>query len=162
MNSFPSILKPLLPTFLTLSITHLTSLSPIYTAYFLSSSADLSVPPNVEEDSDVPSDLPGLVATVLDFVTQVARRKAIRGMFVQENGQAGQTLEVAVQCAMRYARMTTDDEDSWASDPNAFVADEDDEMVSYNVRAAAIDFTTVRSSYRLRDAVVSPCNQRRP
>lgn len=36
-------------------------------------------------------------------------------------------------------------EDSWASDPNAFVADEDDEMVSYNVRAAAIDFVAVRS-----------------
>ena len=109
LNSFPSILKPLLPTFLTLSMAHLTSLSPVYAAYFLSSSADLSVPPNVEEDSDVHSDLPGLVATVLDFVTQVARRKAVRGIFVLEDGRPGQTLEVAVQCAMRYARMTTDD-----------------------------------------------------
>lgn len=145
LNSFPSILKPLLPTFLTLSITHLTALSPIYAAYFLSSSSDLTVPPNTEEDSDVPSDLPGLVATVLDFVTQVARRKAIRGMFVLDDGRAGETLDAAVGCAMRYARMTTDDEDTWATDPNAFVADEDDEMVSYNVRSASIDFTTVRS-----------------
>lgn len=30
-------------------------------------------------------------------------------------------------------------EDSWAADPNAFVADEDDEMMSYNVRSASLD-----------------------
>ena len=35
-------------------------------------------------------------------------------------------------------------EESWAADPNAFVADEDDEMVSWNVRAACTDFVTVR------------------
>lgn len=47
-------------------------------------------------------------------------------------------------------------EDSWASDPNAFVADEDDEMMTaYNVRSAALDLAIVShsppytSAYRL-------------
>lgn len=39
-------------------------------------------------------------------------------------------------------------EESWTSDPNAFIADKDDEMVSYNVRGSAIDFVTV--SFRCR------------
>ena len=37
-------------------------------------------------------------------------------------------------------------EESWANDPNAFVADEDDEMVGCNVRISGIDFITVRQS----------------
>lgn len=41
---------------------------------------------------------------------------------------------------------TLEQEESWASDPNAFVADEDDEMSSYNVRSAAIDMAIVCSS----------------
>ena len=107
LNSFPSILKPLLPTFLSHASSHLTSLAPIYHASYLSSSSDALVPTNIEDDSDVPSDLPGLVAVVLDFVTQAARRKAVKGLFVQE-GRAGELLERAMDGAVRFAQMTTE------------------------------------------------------
>lgn len=48
-------------------------------------------------------------------------------------------------------RVWLSQEDTWASDPNAFVADEDDEMLTYNVRAASIDLTIVRDHSRSPD-----------
>ncbi|ORY73226.1 ARM repeat-containing protein [Leucosporidium creatinivorum] len=141
LNSFPSTLKASLPHFLSLSINHLTSLLPIYHTAFLSSTSDFDVPSPAEEDSQVPSDLPGLAATIVDFLCQACRRKNVKGLFV-EGGRSMEMMERALDSAMAYAQMTTDDEDSWASDPNAFVADEDDEMIAYNTRAASIDLTT--------------------
>ncbi|KAL8280102.1 hypothetical protein RQP46_007432 [Phenoliferia psychrophenolica] len=141
LNSFPSTLKSSLPTFLSLSSSHLSLLAKVYETSYLSSSADFDRPQSEEEDSDVPTDLSTLIATLLDFETQVSRKKSVREFFVGRNGP-GEGMEHSMDQALAYARMTTDDEDSWASDPNAFVADEDDEMVSWNVRAACTDFVT--------------------
>ncbi|GAA5974253.1 hypothetical protein JCM11641_003356 [Rhodosporidiobolus odoratus] len=142
LNSFPSTLKTALPQYLALASTHLTALSPIYTAAYLSNSADLSIPSSTtgEEDSDVSTDLPTLVSTILDFVAQAARRKAVRSLFVTGGKPATGLVDFLIK-AIELAQMTTDDEETWASDPNALVADEDDEMASYNVRAAALDMS---------------------
>ncbi|KAK4699259.1 importin-9, partial [Phenoliferia sp. Uapishka_3] len=141
LNAFPSSLKSSLPHFLSHASAHLSNLSKVYNEAYLSSTSDFSIPTSEEEDSDVPTDLSSLIATLLDFVTQVSRKKGVKEFFVGKRGPA-QGLENSMDQALAYARMTTDDEDSWASDPNAFVADEDDEMVSWNVRAACIDFVT--------------------
>ncbi|BGP14490.1 hypothetical protein JCM10213v2_002439 [Rhodosporidiobolus nylandii] len=142
LNSFPSTLKTVLPQYLSLASIHLTSLLPVYTAAYLSNSSDLSIPSasSGEEDSDVSTDLPSLVSTILDFVAQAARRKTVRASLV-DGGKPTPALVDFLVNAMHLAQMTTDDEESWATDPNAFVADEDDEMVSYNVRAAALDMS---------------------
>lgn len=61
-------------------------------------------------------------------------------------------LAPAVQAAFSFARMTTDDEENWENDPNAFVADEDDEMINYSVRATCVDFVIVSVlSFGFRD-----------
>ncbi|KDE03266.1 hypothetical protein MVLG_06259 [Microbotryum lychnidis-dioicae p1A1 Lamole] len=143
LNSFPSTLKALLPTFLQFASNDLAALLPLYSTAFLSSTSDFDIPVPVEEDSQVPADLPGYISTVLDFVTQLAGRKSVKALFLDPTTKSGtQLLQSTFETAILYARMTTDDEDDWASDPNAFVADEDDEMVIYNVRAASIDLTS--------------------
>ncbi|GAA5867303.1 hypothetical protein JCM1840_005019 [Sporobolomyces johnsonii] len=142
LNSFPSALKASLAHYVSLSSSHLSSLLPIYTSAYLSNSSDFTVPSSAtgEEDSDISMDLSTLIATVLDFIAQAARRKTVRSLFA-ENGKPTPGLVEFLSKAMELAQMTTDEEDSWASDPNAFVADEDDEMVSYNVRSAALDMS---------------------
>jgi len=87
-------------------------------------------------------DLGTFVATILDFIAQAARRKTVRSLFAEHNKPTPGLVEFLRQ-AMDFSKMTTDDEDTWASDPNAFVADEDDEMVSQNVRSAALDMAIV-------------------
>lgn len=108
MNSFPSILKPSLPHFLSLSLTHLESIFPVYQKFYLSNSALLTPPASAEEDSDVCSDLPGLIGAMLDFVTQACARKGTKGLWVKENTPM-QLMEVGMLVAISYAQMTVDD-----------------------------------------------------
>ncbi|KAM0754424.1 ARM repeat-containing protein [Meredithblackwellia eburnea MCA 4105] len=131
LNAFPQTLKPYLSHFLTHSSTHLTLLLPLYTSVSLSSSSLSPPSPSEESSGDVPSDLSTLVSTLVDWETQVVGR-------ARRTGQG--LLTKAVETAVWFGRMTTDDEDNWASDPNAFVADEDDDMVTFNVRAACLDY----------------------
>ncbi|GAA5841531.1 hypothetical protein JCM3766R1_003978 [Sporobolomyces carnicolor] len=142
LNSFPSTLKSSLPLFVSLSSTHLAALLPIYDAAYLSNSSDFSIPSNGsgDEDSDISMDLGTFVATILDFIAQAARRKTVRSLFAENNRPTPGLVEFLKQ-GIEFSKMTTDDEDTWASDPNAFVADEDDEMVSQNVRSAALDMS---------------------
>lgn len=140
LNSFPSTLKTSLPHFLSIASTHLSSIYPTYRAAYLSTNGGIDVPSPVEEDSQVPSDLPTFAATLLDFVGQACYKKALKKTWEQNDAQI---MTATLTATMGLAQMTEDDEDSWASDPNAFVADEDDEMVSLTVRSAAVDFVAV-------------------
>ncbi|GAA6059323.1 hypothetical protein JCM10212_005903 [Sporobolomyces blumeae] len=140
LNSFPSTLKSSLPLFVSQSSAHLAALLPIYDAAYLSNSSDFSIPSSGsgDEDSDISMDLGTFVATILDFIAQAARRKTVRHLFAESNKPTAGLIDY-LRKAMQFSQMTTEDEDTWASDPNAFVADEDDEMVSQNVRSAALD-----------------------
>lgn len=174
MNAFPSVLKPSLVHFLHVTISHLSLLHPLYETHYLSSTSDATLPTSTgDEDSDVPSDLPGLVAAMMDFTTQAARRKGCREMFVGADGRGTPLLESSSVVALAYAMMTVDDvhhypspprhraptdpfsiqEESWANDPNAFVADEDDEMVGCSVRISGIDFIAVRRHPNFRNSL---------
>jgi hypothetical protein len=168
LNSFPSTLKATLPDYLAIASAHLEALLPVYEAACLSSSSDFSLPSasTGEEDSDVSTDLGTLVASIIDFVAQAGRRKAVRSVLTDGRGPSASLVEFCLK-AIDFAKMTRDDvsladmvrvvgmvwlirwryskqEDNWASDPNAFVADEDDEMMTaYNVRSAALDLVIV-------------------
>ncbi|KAM0788544.1 hypothetical protein ACM66B_001672 [Microbotryomycetes sp. NB124-2] len=138
LHSFPSAIKPSLVHFVALALKHLHDMAPVYSSAYLSTTADYDVPAPAEEDSQVATDLPTLVASALDFLSQSSRRKGLKTTFVQDGAP---TLTLATLCEMSFvfAQMTTDDEDSWASDPNAFIADEDDDMVSFSPRAASLE-----------------------
>nr|KAK4053501.1 hypothetical protein OIV83_001668 [Microbotryomycetes sp. JL201] len=138
LHSFPSVLKPSLAYFIALALKHLHEVAAIYSAAYLSNSSEFDIPTPAEEDSQVATDLPTLVASALDFLSQSSRRKGVRATFVQ-NDAATPNLVAACDMALVYAQMTTDDEDSWASDPNAFIADEDDEMISFSPRSASFE-----------------------
>lgn len=115
-------------------------LLPIYTAAFVRSDGTESAPASTEDESDVSSDLATLVSTIIDFLVQATSRKSVRVAMKSDEGRT--TLLRTVEVAIRFAYMTTDDEEDWAEDPNAFIADEDDELVAYNVRNASLDLVT--------------------
>lgn len=108
LNSFPSTLKGSLPTFLSLAGAHLSSLLPIYTSASVSNSSDLTLPTTDEDDSDVSNDLGTLVSTVVDFLAQTVRRKAVRSLFV-EGTKPTLALTEFLTKAIEFAKMTTDD-----------------------------------------------------
>ncbi|KAG0243915.1 armadillo-type protein [Mortierella sp. GBAus27b] len=69
------------------------------------------------------------------------RRKLTQTAFIGEDGKSGIITEL-VWNALNYMQMTDDQAETWISDPNQFIADEEDDSYSFNVRIAAEDLLT--------------------
>ncbi|KAF8522163.1 ARM repeat-containing protein [Hysterangium stoloniferum] len=114
--------------FLTLSLRHLQGLLPVFEQYCLESTA---APPTSAEDEEV--SLPRLACSIVDFISNIARGSAARLWFNASH------LEQLTGVIFRWIQMTSEDEESWASNANAFVAHEDDENLEYSLRVAGLD-----------------------
>ncbi|KAG0294306.1 hypothetical protein BGZ98_001817 [Dissophora globulifera] len=78
-----------------------------------------------------------LLFVQFEFVQMACRRRKItRSAFVGEDGKSGIIHEL-VWCILTFSQMTDDQAESWNSDPNHFIADEDDDSLSFNLRIAA-------------------------
>ncbi|KAL1915230.1 uncharacterized protein VTP21DRAFT_7506 [Calcarisporiella thermophila] len=79
-----------------------------------------------------------LIYAEFDFLGSAARKKAAEPLFLGEQ-RDGRLLGEVIWVAISYMQMTEEQCETWAADPNRFVADEDDETFSFNVRIAAQD-----------------------
>ncbi|KAF7303143.1 ARM repeat-containing protein [Mycena kentingensis (nom. inval.)] len=127
-TSFPRALAPYLNDFLGIALSHLNTLFPTFSHFYLSSTDS---PPTSSESE--PLGLPQLICPVFDFAAAIARGGRSKGWF--ENGN----LSTLISSVFNFLQMTSDDEETWASNPNAFVAQEDDETQLYSVRVAGFD-----------------------
>ncbi|GBE77314.1 ARM repeat-containing protein [Sparassis crispa] len=126
--SFARALIPHLQELLTVSLNHLNALFPAFTQYYLSGE---HVKPTSSEDQ--PIEIPHLMCPLLDFVSNVTRGGKAKEWFEPAN------LNALIGAIFGWAQMTQDDEDEWATDANAFVAQESDETNTYSVRIAGFD-----------------------
>ncbi|KAJ7665464.1 ARM repeat-containing protein [Mycena polygramma] len=127
-TSFPRALTPYLNAYLTVSLNHLHSLYGPFSQYYLSSNE--SAPRSSENES---IELPQLICPIFDFTAAVTRGGKSKGWFENQN------LSALISCVFKFLQMTNEDEESWASNPNAFVAQEEDETQQYSVRVAGFD-----------------------
>nr|VWP00940.1 Protein kinase domain-containing protein [Ganoderma boninense] len=74
---------------------------------------------------------------MLDFVSRIARSGRARDWFDGEN------FSNLVNLVFSWAQMTQSDEEEWADNANAFVAQEADDSFSYSVRVAGFDLLGV-------------------
>ncbi|EST06744.1 Importin-beta, N-terminal domain protein [Kalmanozyma brasiliensis GHG001] len=135
--------KSHIQAFMQSSIANLVSLLPAFRQLYLSNSSDLDAPTTEEGDDDVSSDIPSLACSILDFINEASRGDRCRELFVSggTGGQGSETdlLQQLIGLLLVYIDMTVEDEDNWANDANAFIADEDDETLAYSLRIAAAD-----------------------
>ncbi|KAF8634940.1 hypothetical protein AX15_000671 [Amanita polypyramis BW_CC] len=127
-TSFPRALTPYLPDLLSSSIYHLQTLYPTFVHYYISSSDSV---PHTSEDETI--ELPQLIVPIIDFVSNIARGGKAKGWFDVQHFPA------LVSAIFRFTQMTEEDEETWAANPNAFVAQEDDETQPYSVRISSFD-----------------------
>ncbi|KAF9583313.1 hypothetical protein BGW38_009768 [Lunasporangiospora selenospora] len=81
------------------------------------------------------------------FQAACHRRKLTQTVFLGVDGKSGILLEL-VYNLLSFIQMTDDQAELWDSDPNQFIADEEDESCSFNVRIAAQDlFQTLVGYY---------------
>ncbi|KIK67465.1 hypothetical protein GYMLUDRAFT_69648 [Collybiopsis luxurians FD-317 M1] len=130
-TSFPRAIAPYLPEFLPAALIHLNSLYPTFDRYYLASSESV---PSSSEDETI--ELPQLITSLMDFVSAVARGGRAKDWLTGDNATA------LVSAVFNYIQMTDDDEETWANNANAFVAQEDDDLAPYSVRVAGLDLLT--------------------
>jgi hypothetical protein len=136
--------------FLTASLTHFQALYSTFAQFYLSSSEPA---PCSSEDETI--ELPQLLCPILDFVSAVARGGKAKEWFSEGN------LNALISAVFSFAQMTDEDvstlvvipsisdiygthkEETWATNANAFVAQEDDATQTYSVRVAGFDLLNV-------------------
>ncbi|KAG5644159.1 hypothetical protein DXG03_009054 [Asterophora parasitica] len=128
-TSFPRTLTPYLQEFLSDSLIHLRALHPAFAQYYLSSSESA---PQSSEDEAI--ELPQLICPIFDFAAAATRGGKAREWLNTAN------LNALVAAVLDLVQITDEDEETWANNANAFVAQEDDETQAYSVRVAGFDF----------------------
>ncbi|KAF5345146.1 hypothetical protein D9758_009691 [Tetrapyrgos nigripes] len=145
-TSFPRTIVPYLSDFLDAGVNHLNSLYDTFERYFLSASSStgggtgpLEIPKTSEDE---PIEFLQLITSILDFVSAVVRGGKGREWFGSSSERTSDKLTTLVDSVFRYIQMTDEDEEEWANNANAFVAQEDDDAASYSVRVAGLDLLT--------------------
>lgn len=77
-----------------------------------------------------------------EFFGLASRKKSTRSLFLGPKGD-GELLREVVYIILSYMQMTEDQVEAWLTDANQFVADEEDDTFSFNVRIAAEDLLLV-------------------
>ncbi|KAF5393539.1 hypothetical protein D9757_000551 [Collybiopsis confluens] len=130
-TSFPRAIAPYLQDLLPAALVHLNSLYATFDRYYLASSETV---PSSSEDESI--ELPQVITSIMDFVSAIARGGRAKAWLTSDNATA------LVSAVFDYIQMTDDDEETWANNANAFVAQEDDDLAPYSVRVAGLDLLT--------------------
>ena len=152
-TAFPRTIAPYLPDFLTASLGQLHVLFPAFHQFYVLASDTV---PLSSEDEKI--ELSQLASATLDFIAAVSRSGKARDWFNEAN------VNELVGDVFRWTEMTADEvsyliiyapyelirlhnislqEAEWASDANAFVAQESEDSTSYSVRVASCDLLDV-------------------
>ncbi|KAG9008099.1 hypothetical protein FRB90_009086, partial [Tulasnella sp. 427] len=134
---FPRAISQGLRVFYSSAVFHLEKLLPTHQTYFIA--ADGPTPPGSSDDSSETTLLPQLGMAILDFIKSAVRTKAMKEWVLADEKEGGnQVIAPLLSLAIAWAQMTAEDENEWASDPNAFLADDIDEE-SVTLRNVAFD-----------------------
>jgi len=82
-----------------------------------------------------------LLYAQFEFIVAASRKKSMKAIFLGQDGNAD-FLKEMLWVTMSYMQMTEEQVEMWLTDANQFVADEEDDTYTYNVRVAAVDLLT--------------------
>ncbi|KAI6154075.1 ARM repeat-containing protein [Pisolithus tinctorius] len=129
-TSFQRAMVAYLPDYLNAALHHLQVIYVTYNRCYITASENA---PGSSEDEAV--ELPHLICPIFDFLSNVARGGKAREWLLTQT----QNLGAVVAAIFQYTQMTAEDEEMWAANANAFVAQEEDEIQTYGVRPAGFE-----------------------
>ncbi|KIJ66488.1 hypothetical protein HYDPIDRAFT_174567 [Hydnomerulius pinastri MD-312] len=131
-TAFPRGLKVYLLPFLDASLNHLQRIFETYKQYYINAS---ETAPGSSEDEAV--ELPHLICPMFDFLSNVVRGGKAKQWFDSQSNP--HNLAHLIGAIFNYTQMTAEDEETWATNANAFVAQEEDETDIYGIRVAGFE-----------------------
>ncbi|KAF9431329.1 hypothetical protein BGZ76_000457 [Entomortierella beljakovae] len=137
IQGFPKLMAPYLLSVLGAVWQDILHLRPRYLSEYVNTSDGTG---ETFQDSDGETiGFESLLFVQFEFIQMASRRRKLtQSAFIGEDGNSGILAEL-VWNTLNYMQMTDDQADSWISDPNQFIADEEDDSYSFNVRIAAED-----------------------
>ncbi|KAF9426444.1 hypothetical protein BGZ94_006510 [Podila epigama] len=137
VQGFPKLMAPYLLQILSAVWNDVQHLRPRYLSQYVNTSDGTG---ETFQDSD--GEIIGfefLLFVQFEFIQMASkRRKLTQTAFLGHDGNSG-ILHELVWITLNYMQMTDDQAESWVNDPNQFIADEEDDSYSFNVRIAAED-----------------------
>ncbi|KAJ3485236.1 hypothetical protein NLI96_g5101 [Meripilus lineatus] len=135
--SFSRALTPYLTDLLSAALHHLDVLLPTFYTHYIACTA--SVPPSSEDET---IDLTQLICPLFDFISNAARGGKAKDWFNHTN------LNSVITSIFNQARLSNNDEEEWASNADAFAAQDADDAGAFNsVRMAGFDLLSARRSH---------------
>ncbi|KAG8991743.1 hypothetical protein FRB93_002589 [Tulasnella sp. JGI-2019a] len=128
-----------LPAFMALALSHLEQLFPTFHAYYLQSGSAL-VPGTSEDPAEVDL-LTRLASAILEFIATATRTNSGQAWLASQSVK--DVVPTLIRHTVAWAQMTTDEEEYWATDANAFIADEANSEESWTIRDTGCDLTEV-------------------
>ncbi|KAG0343942.1 hypothetical protein BG004_004876 [Podila humilis] len=125
----------------------LTQMRPRYIQQYVNTSSDITG--GSYQDSDGNNiGIESLLFNQFDFLHVACRRsKLTQDAFIGKDGQSGIVTEL-VWNIIQFMQVTDEQVETWNSDPNQFIADEEEDSYSYNVRIATKDLlVTLAENY---------------
>lgn len=139
--SFPKTLNESLEALLLSSVRLLTSLTGPFRATHLNDS--LSSDFSLEAEDATTLTLPQVASNIFLFIANASKRASAKSaLFHPSTKQPTELFNQLVYLTFFYSQFTTEDEETWSSDVNAFVADEDEETPAATVRTASLDLVS--------------------
>ncbi|KAG0255861.1 hypothetical protein DFQ27_006018 [Actinomortierella ambigua] len=138
IQGFPKLMSPYLITILSAVWHDLVHLRARYVQEYVNSESDGASGGYQDSDGETIGFESLLFVQFELFQLACRRRKLTQSVFIGEDGKSG-IMHQLVWNTLNFLQMTDDQADNWSSDPNQFLADEDEEGYSFNVRIAAQD-----------------------
>ncbi|GJJ78574.1 importin-9 [Entomortierella parvispora] len=137
IQGFPKLMGPYLLQILSAVWQDVLHLRPRYLSEYVNTSD--SVGESFQDSDGETIGFESLLFVQFEFIQMACRRRKLtQTAFIGQDGKSG-ILPELVWNVLSYMQMTDDQAETWISDPNQFIADEEDDSYSFNVRIAAED-----------------------
>ncbi|CCL98539.1 uncharacterized protein FIBRA_00538 [Fibroporia radiculosa] len=125
---FARVLQPYINNFLASSLNHLLLLFPTFVHFYVLAQEPIPTPSENE-----PTELSQLFSSIMDLISVLTRGGKGKEWL---NGDNTKALLIAV---LNWIQITQDEEEEWAGNANAFVANEAEDSFAFSLRVAGLD-----------------------
>ncbi|KAJ3073022.1 hypothetical protein HDU98_002402 [Podochytrium sp. JEL0797] len=150
VTKFPVPMRPFFPDTFQLVWQNATALYPLYKSTTLTPTDGTDAVEEVDTDGDVMG-MNSLLFNVFAILGVGAESKWMDGLFVGEGGSASGLMKALVEVGVSYAQISDSQIESWESDLNTYIQEEEETAPSFTMRYAVsmlFDQLTARHSTR--------------
>ncbi|KAJ3415648.1 Importin 9, partial [Chytridiales sp. JEL 0842] len=134
VNDFSHQMKPYMNELLPLIWNNVLALQPSYLANYVNPGDEGNEAEDIDSDGNI-QDIQAMLFSIFNTFSIASDRKSLKGLF-SVDGHASDFMSQLVSSGLLFSQITAGQIDTWESDANQFVQDQDDYSVNFSMRYA--------------------------